>query len=81
MSAAAPAPRLLADSSLSALVAGFIAMLTGYTSSLVLMFQAYPVNQSSNGWLGCVFPFQYWRLYFCYPHFWIDDPISPKLHG
>ncbi|WP_271105676.1 benzoate/H(+) symporter BenE family transporter [Pseudomonas tohonis] len=38
----APLPRLrpLADSSLSAVVAGFIAMLTGYTSSLVLMFQA-----------------------------------------
>ncbi|WP_459208180.1 benzoate/H(+) symporter BenE family transporter [Pseudomonas sp. MLB6B] len=33
-------PRLLADSSPSAVVAGFIAMLTGYTSSLVLMFQA-----------------------------------------
>ncbi|MCP3752092.1 benzoate/H(+) symporter BenE family transporter [Pseudomonas sp. SBB6] len=32
--------RPLADSSPSALVAGFIAMLTGYTSSLVLMFQA-----------------------------------------
>ncbi len=32
--------RPLADSSLSAVVAGFIAMLTGYTSSLVLMFQA-----------------------------------------
>ena len=40
MSAAAPAPRLLADSSLSALVAGFIAMLTGHTSGLVLIFQA-----------------------------------------
>lgn len=37
---AAPAPRLLADSSLSALVAGFIAMLTGHTSGLVLIFQA-----------------------------------------
>lgn len=37
-----PPPRLrpLADTSLSAVVAGFIAMLTGYTSSLVLMFQA-----------------------------------------
>jgi len=33
-------PRLLADSSPSTIVAGFIAMLTGYTSSLVLMFQA-----------------------------------------
>src|SRR6201992_4508773 len=31
---------LLADPSLSALVAGFVAMMTGYTSSLVLMFQA-----------------------------------------
>ena len=30
----------LRDSSPSAVVAGFIAMLTGYTSSLVLMFQA-----------------------------------------
>ncbi|WP_375739598.1 benzoate/H(+) symporter BenE family transporter [Pseudomonas boanensis] len=38
---AAPARlRPLADSSPSAVVAGFIAMLTGYTSSLVLMFQA-----------------------------------------
>lgn len=37
---AAPAPRLLADSSLSTLVAGFIAMLTGHTSGLVLIFQA-----------------------------------------
>lgn len=38
-----PAPtrlRPLADSSPSAVVAGFVAMLTGYTSSLVLMFQA-----------------------------------------
>jgi benzoate membrane transport protein len=32
--------RPLADSSLSALVAGFVAMMTGYTSSLVLIFQA-----------------------------------------
>ncbi|MEG0857996.1 MAG: benzoate/H(+) symporter BenE family transporter [Pseudomonas sp.] len=32
--------RPLADTSPSAVVAGFIAMLTGYTSSLVLMFQA-----------------------------------------
>ncbi|WP_217474671.1 benzoate/H(+) symporter BenE family transporter [Stutzerimonas stutzeri] len=32
--------RLLQDSSASSVVAGFIAMLTGYTSSLVLMFQA-----------------------------------------
>jgi benzoate membrane transport protein len=39
--AARPAlPRFLADSSLSTLVAGFVAMMTGYTSSLVLMFQA-----------------------------------------
>jgi benzoate membrane transport protein len=30
----------LSDSSLSAAVAGFVAMMTGYTSSLVLMFQA-----------------------------------------
>ena len=37
-----PQPRLhpLADTSPSAVVAGFIAMMTGYTSSLVLMFQA-----------------------------------------
>ncbi|MDE1182825.1 benzoate/H(+) symporter BenE family transporter [Paraburkholderia sp.] len=36
-----PAPlRPLADTSLSAIVAGFVAMMTGYTSSLVLMFQA-----------------------------------------
>ncbi|WP_028694689.1 benzoate/H(+) symporter BenE family transporter [Pseudomonas cremoricolorata] len=41
MSVAKPARlRPLADSSPSAMVAGFIAMLTGYTSSLVLMFQA-----------------------------------------
>ncbi|MCJ1886101.1 benzoate/H(+) symporter BenE family transporter [Pseudomonas sp. LA21] len=32
--------RPLADSSPAAIVAGFVAMLTGYTSSLVLMFQA-----------------------------------------
>lgn len=32
--------RLLADSSPSSIVAGFVAMLTGYTSSIVLMFQA-----------------------------------------
>jgi benzoate membrane transport protein len=32
--------RPLADTSLSTLVAGFVAMMTGYTSSLVLMFQA-----------------------------------------
>lgn len=38
----APLPRLhpLSDTSPSAVVAGFIAMMTGYTSSLVLMFQA-----------------------------------------
>ncbi|WP_144939845.1 benzoate/H(+) symporter BenE family transporter [Pseudomonas alabamensis] len=41
MSSVTPLPRrLLADTSPSALVAGFIAMLTAYTSSLVLMFQA-----------------------------------------
>ena len=41
MSSVTPFPRrLLADTSPSALVAGFIAMLTAYTSSLVLMFQA-----------------------------------------
>ncbi|NBA97286.1 benzoate/H(+) symporter BenE family transporter [Pseudomonas sp. R5(2019)] len=41
MSNAAPAQlRPLADTSPSAVVAGFIAMMTGYTSSLVLMFQA-----------------------------------------
>src|ERR1700742_4422175 len=34
------APRFLFDTSLSTLVAGFVAMMTGYTSSLVLMFQA-----------------------------------------
>jgi benzoate membrane transport protein len=28
------------DMSLSAVVAGFVAMMTGYTSALVLMFQA-----------------------------------------
>ncbi|MCJ0972533.1 benzoate/H(+) symporter BenE family transporter [Pseudomonas sp. PS1] len=33
-------PRPLADTTASTMVAGFIAMLTGYTSSLVLMFQA-----------------------------------------
>jgi benzoate membrane transport protein len=32
--------RPLTDSSPSAIVAGFIAMMTGVTSSLVLMFQA-----------------------------------------
>lgn len=37
-----PTARLnpFADSSISAVVAGFIAMMTGYTSSLVIMFQA-----------------------------------------
>ncbi|WP_207887117.1 benzoate/H(+) symporter BenE family transporter [Pseudomonas sp. 30_B] len=37
---ASPPLRPLADSSPAAIVAGFVAMLTGYTSSLVLMFQA-----------------------------------------
>jgi benzoate membrane transport protein len=32
--------RPLSDTSLSAIVAGFVAMMTGYTSSLVIMFQA-----------------------------------------
>ena len=32
--------RPLSDTSLSTIVAGFVAMMTGYTSSLVLMFQA-----------------------------------------
>lgn len=41
MTDATQAPlRPLADTSASAVVAGFIAMMTGYTSSLVLMFQA-----------------------------------------
>ena len=40
MQEARPRLRPLADTSTSAVVAGFIAMLTGYTSSLVLMFQA-----------------------------------------
>ncbi|MDR5833402.1 benzoate/H(+) symporter BenE family transporter [Caballeronia sp. LZ034LL] len=39
-SAAPVALRPLFDSSLSTIVAGFVAMMTGYTSSLVLMFQA-----------------------------------------
>ncbi|MGF6600999.1 benzoate membrane transport protein [Paraburkholderia sp. GAS448] len=40
-SAARPARlRPFADTSVSAVVAGFVAMMTGYTSSLVLMFQA-----------------------------------------
>ncbi|MFM0627842.1 benzoate/H(+) symporter BenE family transporter [Paraburkholderia xenovorans] len=40
--AVTPAGRLnpFADTSLSAIVAGFVAMMTGFTSSLVLMFQA-----------------------------------------
>ncbi|CAD5110095.1 benzoate/H(+) symporter BenE family transporter [Zestomonas carbonaria] len=42
-------PRPLADSSPSAVVAGFIAMLTGYTSSLVLMFQAGQAAGLSSG--------------------------------
>src|SRR3954468_19575511 len=39
---ATPPRRLnpIADASLSTIVAGFVAMMTGYTSSLVLMFQA-----------------------------------------
>ncbi|WP_347506687.1 benzoate/H(+) symporter BenE family transporter [Pseudomonas anguilliseptica] len=41
--------RPLADTSTSAVVAGFIAMLTGYTSSLVLMFQAGQVAGLTNG--------------------------------
>ncbi|MHB0763266.1 benzoate/H(+) symporter BenE family transporter [Stutzerimonas sp. NM35] len=49
-----PAPsrllsRPLADSSPSTIVAGFIAMLTGYTSSLVLMFQAGQAAGLSSG--------------------------------
>ncbi|WP_244813893.1 benzoate/H(+) symporter BenE family transporter [Caballeronia sp. Lep1P3] len=35
-----PPLRLFSDTSVSAVVAGFVAMMTGYTSSLVLMFQA-----------------------------------------
>jgi benzoate membrane transport protein len=41
--------RPLADSSPSAVVAGFIAMMTGYTSSLVLMFQAGQAAGLSSG--------------------------------
>jgi benzoate membrane transport protein len=41
--------RPLSDSSTSAVVAGFIAMLTGYTSSLVLMFQAGQAAGLSSG--------------------------------
>ncbi|ACR29750.1 benzoate/H(+) symporter BenE family transporter [Burkholderia glumae] len=37
---AASASRFLVDTSASTLVAGFVAMMTGYTSALVLMFQA-----------------------------------------
>lgn len=50
MNNAAPVPlRLLADTSPSAVVAGFIAMLTGYTSSLILMFQAGQAAGLSSG--------------------------------
>ena len=43
MTEATQAPlRPLADTSPSAIVAGFIAMMTGYTSSLVLMFEISP---------------------------------------
>ena len=47
----APLPRLhpLSDTSPSAVVAGFIAMMTGYTSSLVLMFQAGQAAGLSSG--------------------------------
>ena len=38
----------LADTSLHAIVAGFIAMMTGYTSSLVLVFQAGRAAQLSD---------------------------------
>ncbi|MDX1722425.1 MAG: benzoate/H(+) symporter BenE family transporter [Pseudomonas sp.] len=41
--------RPLSDSSTSAVVAGFIGMLTGYTSSLVLMFQAGQAAGLSSG--------------------------------
>ena len=41
--------RPLADTSPSAIVAGFIAMMTGYTSSLVLMFQAGQAAGLSSG--------------------------------
>ncbi len=41
--------RPLSDTSTSAVVAGFIAMLTGYTSSLVLMFQAGQAAGLSSG--------------------------------
>ena len=47
----APLPRLhpLSDTSPSAVVAGLIAMMTGYTSSLVLMFQAGQAAGLSSG--------------------------------
>lgn len=41
--------RPLADTSTSAVVAGFIAMLIGYTSSLVLIFQAGQAAGLTNG--------------------------------
>nr|WP_298117720.1 benzoate/H(+) symporter BenE family transporter [uncultured Pseudomonas sp.] len=44
-----PRLRPLADTSMSAVVAGFIAMLTGYTSSLVLIFQAGQAAGLSSG--------------------------------
>ncbi|KQQ54436.1 hypothetical protein ASF84_13900 [Pseudomonas sp. Leaf127] len=51
--------RPLADSSLSSVVAGFIAMMTGCTSSLVLMFQAGQAAGLSGGqissWLWALF--------------------------
>ncbi|AVO55911.1 benzoate/H(+) symporter BenE family transporter [Ectopseudomonas mendocina] len=47
--ATSPRLRPLADSSTSSVVAGFIAMLTGYTSSLVLMFQAGQAAGLSSG--------------------------------
>src|SRR3954447_17031113 len=47
---ATPPRRLnpIADTSLSTIVAGFVAMMTGYTSSLVLMFQAGQAAHLSN---------------------------------
>ena len=44
-----PRLRPLADTSTAAVVAGFIGMLTGYTSSLVLMFQAGQAAGLSSG--------------------------------
>jgi len=48
----------LADTSLSAIVAGFVAMMTGYTSSLVLMFQAgqaaHLTNAQISSWIGAL---------------------------